>query len=183
MIDSSFTLDTGKQFLIQRTLNDSAVGNWMASSGATTTVPDVFHAGPSAGQIWRVKAISIYVLCLSTRTADLGYFWRNGAALTNGILFRKQRNGALDHYLIADPITTAFEMNMCFAQMLSKEFPPTPPWADGAQEITYIWTAKAAGYDLYLDGDKGEKVAWVIQDTMPGVGQGGNTLYYDLVKG
>ena len=182
MIDPRFTFDIGKQGLAQRFLNSSAVGNWMGSSGATVAAPDIFYAGPSSGQIWRVTSIANYMQQGGTETAAFDRFWRSGAALTNGILFRKSRNGILDHYLIADPITTAFEMIMSYPEVFSREF-ATSPWGDGALEIIFLWKPELAGFDLWLDGDKGERVDYIIQDTMPNLGTSGHTMFYDLVKG
>jgi hypothetical protein len=73
-------------------------------------------------------------------------------------------------------------MIMCFPVVRSDIF-ATSPYTAGDLDISFDWIAEAAGFDLYLDGDKGERVEWVIQDTMPTAGSWYNMAHYEIVKG
>lgn len=182
MINPKYTIDTPKQQGAQAMVNSSASVLWGSGTVGTPSDPIVFYAAPGAGKIWKVTNIIIHMQQQATETANFELFWRAAAALTNGILFRKARNGILDHYLVADPITTSFEMIMSFPVVRSDIF-ATSPYTAGDLDISFDWIAEAAGFDLYLDGDKGERVEWVIQDTMPSAGSWYNMAHYEIVKG
>lgn len=182
MINPRHTLDSPKQNSAIKLLTSAGSGVWGSGIIGTVNAPIIFYAGPSAGQIWSVTRVFVYMHHGTTRTADLGYFWRNGAALTNGILFRKTRNGVLDHYIVTDPIKTAMEMMMSFTQVKSDMY-ITPPHTTNEIMIDFYWRSEDAGYELWLDGDKGERIEWVIQDTMPNVPSWVIRAQYEVIKG
>lgn len=176
------TLDTPKAQGVAILRDSGASAAWGSGIVGTVNDPIVFYAGPATGKIWSVDFIIARMNQQTTETADLGYFWRNGATLTNGILVRKAINGILDHYIINDAIKTAFEMNMSFHKIMSKIY-ATSPYTTGNLDINFQWIAKYAGGNIILDGSKNERIEWVIQDTMPNAGNWFTSMHYTILKG
>lgn len=166
-------------------MRDSAIRTTatLTKSGGGTdidsaTANDLYVAGPAAGKVWTVFEIRLTIKLGTTQPTRPDYWLKTGAALTNGIIFRKGTGSSnifqLHTDAIKDNAALLYTFNEWHGDLLD-----TSPFSTADLICCAKWKYRKNGAAISLYGDNAEELQCQVLDNGPGTSDVYVDIYYE----